>query len=1202
MKSTEKLDLGSMKPEPGVFLIEASAGTGKTYSIANLYLHFILQEKKIREILVVTFTEAATKELRNRIRENLSVALHILADSKNAKVDPTVLKILDSYEVDGKYQLLENAIINFDQAAIFTIHSFCQRMLQENAFESMSLFNTELNKNPESLITEIIQDFLRRKNYTTSTPCSLTQEDMASLLKSYRGQAIVGNMVPDDLEDIKTQFLNLWKQHGPSLLEELRSSTNISHSAKSPYHADKLESYLPVLTDFEQGLIHQNLYQCLKALSQDTLNNYQLKNKVAPVHDLFAVANRLAPYYSSSIDKVEFLSFFEEQYPKKKSARNLLTFDDLIENLQRILQAENGDGPLHQRIREKYKVALVDEFQDTDPSQYKIFESLFSHPVHSAGHSFYMIGDPKQSIYSFRGADIFAYLKAKHRADRSFTLDTNYRSEEGMVQAVNSFFSLKGTEEAFAFAPTENQEGISFHTVKAGAVELKKDRLIIEGDEQEQKNLQLHWLNTPEMKEQSKTNVLPMVPKAITREIVHLLNLSQDGKAYFAHSDSEKTPLKPGDIAILVNSHNQAADVKKELNNNGIPCVIQKSGNVFDTNEAKSILRFLETVFNPRESTIKPLLLSAFFDFSAAEIKDMDENERFFYLQEFITFRKEWEQQGFLRSFQKFIANHELYTRCIGLDDGERIISNIFQLRELLHQEEISEGLGLAGLIRFLNEKIHSSDKDDERFLQRLETDSQAVQILTIHKSKGLEFPVVFCPYLWANSYDSSHWGKGENHTKGDFSFHDENLDHLFCLDPDTPERDQYRCYWRREKLGEQLRLLYVALTRAANRCYLYWGAIKNEPSVFSYLADPNFKGSQLLSKPAPKLAFEDRKNHWQRTLPEDSSIAFTDIHQQEPDALRFSDQSTLPIQAPDKLHFSFNRWMNSSYSSLTRRHTKIQFTPDQEITKSDDDDTNQDFQEVEAKGFFAFPKGANPGTAIHEMFEHIDFQNSSEWNAVIEQSLIKFRLHTDENSESVLDERIQVCREMIHNVLNAKLAPENFSLSNVTKSQRLDEMAFYFPVKNIDLNRLIAIFEHHYRGTKNAEFSEDLKSLTYLMESGFLNGSIDLAFEQNGKYYVLDWKSNHLGNDHENYHHQTLRNAVREKLYFVQYHIYTVALHLFLKNNLENYSYETHFGGVFYAFVRGFKPGTPFGIFHDRLPEGLVNDMESLFLKGNLS
>ena len=741
--------------EKKIRLIEASAGTGKTYSISNLYLQYILEGQKVEEILVVTFTKAATKELKDRLRANLAKAF-------SGDVDETMQDILSYYEdknCDVK-ALLERAILNFDQSAIFTIHGFCQRMLKENAFESGALFDEELISSDKELIEEVVNDFWREENYPEGKNLNLSRGELLSLLSGYNGQKIVvaHELNLNERQAVLDRFKELFDESSDAIYADLEATKLLSQSKAKPYYKDLLPKYFSDLKQVAHGEFSSEYLKTLKLFCQSSIDAGKLKKASEDdlQYELFQVAEALYQYFTASTAKKYFIDTALEKLKAVKARLNVISQDDLIKNLHEVIELEAGDGPLHKRIRKKYKVALVDEFQDTDTKQYEIFNSLFGRK--SGEHSFYMIGDPKQSIYAFRGADIFSYLQAKEDAHEKLTLNKNYRSETGMVQAVNKFFSSKGKEESFAFPSNDGQVGISFEEVD---VQGKEKLLKIDG---EPAALQLRWWEREDGQPLAKTNAMDFFTQNVCSEIVRLLNMSQDGKAYF-EKDGDREKVKPGDFAILTNNHKQARSLLRSLNKKNIPAVIAKSGNVFDSKEAKDLLRFLNAVIEPKDSFITPLLLSSFFTFTGDDLRQRTEKENLDFLSELMDYQKDWSRKGFLRSIQSFMLRHRVKEEILRRSGGERSLSNFMQVLELLHEVEQEEGFGLTSLSRFLSEKIHSDDKDDERYEQRLETDAEAVQIMTIHKSKGLEFPIVFVPYTWSQTYK-------EYSAKSDFSFY----------------------------------------------------------------------------------------------------------------------------------------------------------------------------------------------------------------------------------------------------------------------------------------------------------------------------------------------------------------------------------------------------------------------------------------------
>ncbi|EDM26900.1 exodeoxyribonuclease V, 135 kDa subunit [Lentisphaera araneosa HTCC2155] len=1191
----QPLDLTQPIKDSGITLIEASAGTGKTYSIANIFLHFILKGRDVSEILVVTFTEDATKELRDRVRKNLSKALLQIRGDVTEE-DPTLKAIIEIYpHQDENRRRLELALVNFDQAVISTIHGFCQRMLKENAFESHSTFDMELVTDDSKLIDELVEDFIRIESYDHQSAFNYDAEQLKSLIKLYKGQAIE-EAEEFDLEARKQKFIELYKAHGHDQIEVLQNNKGMSRTQKNPYLLSKFPDYIEHLKLYCKGDERPTALKAIVALSQSSINSNMKSKKVPPTHELFEAADQLAECYSDKFIKQRFLKSFREKYEAKKEKLNVMTFDDLIIKLHEALVRDQANGPLHSLIRDNFKVALVDEFQDTDPIQYQIFKSLFGDKSHATEHAFYMIGDPKQSIYRFRGADIFAYLQAKNDADEQFTLQDNYRSEAAMVDAVNHFFSQRGADEAFAFAPAHESEGITFEPVGAKA---DKNTLKITGQPE---SLQLRWYRADEDKDLSKTDLQNLMPSLVTEEIISLLNKSQQGSAYF--ESEEKQALKPGDICILVNKNNQATAMKQSLNENGIPAVVAKSGNVFKSAEANALERFLNAVIDPKDSSLIPLLLSELFTLTAEEIKELGDQERFELLTEFVDYHREWEKRGFLRTLQKFIDRHQLYTRTLEQDQGERSLSNLYQLREILHEEEQSKGLGPSGLLRFLQEKTQA-DKVDDQYLQRLETDDNAVKIMTIHKSKGLEFPVVFCPYMWSESFEESSYGSfGESNKKNDFEYHDDSRLASLSIDPDEEFRQEKRYLWRREILSEKLRLLYVALTRSAHRCYLYWGDVNVSNTPFEYLANPEVTGADIADGTSTKLDSSQRRSIWQDQVANTSHTKFCElgnIDQMSPCFYR--PKNDLELRKPKELKFEFPIWVDGSYSGLIRSHDKVQFTPDQ--APLDDEGEKipnaEPEEEIIPEGFFAFPRGAVPGTCIHEIFEHIDFQDERGWEEIIADRLKHYQLHETElaNQEEFFAKRIADCKDMLRKVLSTTLVHNDFALDSIPRHQRLDELEFHYPVKDIQLKKLQKLFLAHYSDGFPHDYSLDLEKLNYRMEEGYFNGSIDLSFQKDGKFYIVDWKSNYLGPRYEDYHGEALQRAVREHFYFLQYHIYTLAFHLYLEKYLAGYDYDQHFGACIYLFVRGVEPGAQSGMHYDRVPKALVEDMKKLILEG---
>jgi exodeoxyribonuclease V beta subunit len=523
------------KPRQGKSLIEASAGTGKTYSISNLFLHFILQECPIQSILVVTFTDAATQELKGRIRDNLIKARSVFSGEEKDD-DLSAIGVL--YEEPVKK--IDSALLNFDQASVFTIHGFCQRMLREYAFESSAMFEVELLQDDKKILEEVINDFWRQEIYPLNevqmSYFNLKREDLMHLgnqlmqspdlefvdvMEEWTWQSVLEK---HEVLKVKCkEVLKLFEKHK----EVIKTRLYQGALSKASYKVEQFEHKFRELTlCLKTGILDKTSLEYFGA----NIERKCKKGELPPKHECFEKCEALSQLDWPDMEKgfslylkTKLKKALPEKLQEIKDRLEVMVFSDLIFKLYFVLQKEGPEGALHQKIRDKYQVVLVDEFQDTDPQQYEIFNSVFGH---SSEHAFYMIGDPKQSIYAFRGADVTAYLKAKHQAEK-YTLDTNYRSEKGMVDAVNHFFSQKDSREVFAYPPTEHEEGIVFEAVASGA---NKRKLVMS----QHSALQLCWYEDPHSDQSiSKSNVEHEFTKRVCSDVCHLLKASEAGEAYF---------------------------------------------------------------------------------------------------------------------------------------------------------------------------------------------------------------------------------------------------------------------------------------------------------------------------------------------------------------------------------------------------------------------------------------------------------------------------------------------------------------------------------------------------------------------------------------------------------------------------------------------------------------------------------------------
>ncbi|MBW2437736.1 MAG: UvrD-helicase domain-containing protein, partial [Deltaproteobacteria bacterium] len=832
-------------------------------------------------------------------------------------------------------------------------------------------------------------------------------------------------------------------------------------------------------------------------------------------------------------------------------------FDDLLILVKKALVSKKGN-PLANAVRQKYRAALVDEFQDTDSVQYEIFSRLFSDP----SSLLFMIGDPKQAIYSFRGADIFSYLKAARDAQAKFTLTENWRSEPHLITAVNTLFS--NLKRPFLF------EDISFEPTRAG-----KNHT---GPSEKGIPPMTIWyldsrLYSDKEKPVTKTTATRLLADAVAEEIVRIVN-------------AKSCLWQPGDIAVLVRTNRQARLIKTCLSAKGLPSVLYSTGNIFDSREAMEIEKILLSISAPNNPGLLKAALA--MDMMGARGEDLlstdlnvDQWED--QLIRFREYAQLWQRRGFMHMFRTFLNKESIRQRLLSYTDGERRLTNVLHLAEIIHQEATLRNLGISGVIKWLAEQRDAKSPRLEEHQLRLESDAHAVNIVTIHKSKGLEYPVVFCPYGWEGSFVKD----------PDIIFHkpDSSADdqHL-AMDLGSDAHAANLIYAQNELLAENIRLLYVALTRAKSKCYLAWGRINTaESSALAYLLHTQ-TGTQVDRQSADMVAEVKRqvnaKSDADRLadlsmLAKRSNGSIEVVSLPEPSDRHFLAQPAVTEKLHCR-HFSGSidaRFRVSSYSALVSRQAADIDLPDRDALGElvrhlayDSDDV--DLQESTAfENIFAFPKGSQAGNFFHSIFEHLDYtaDPSIVANETIQNALQAYGFDSAWHN---------VVANTITNVLHVPLTPElpKLTLSAIDFDQRINEMEFYFPLKTIRPSTLQKVFKHHGHDQDGTIFPVQMEKLIFNPVGGFLKGYIDLVFQYQDRIFLVDWKSNYLGPTIDSYRHDVLVDAMSAHFYILQYHLYVLALCQYLRLRNSAFRYEDGFGGAVYIFIRG--------IDHRRSPE----------------
>jgi len=1066
------------------------------------------------------------------------------------------------------------------------------RILKEQAYESSSLFDTELITDQDHLLQETLDDFWRKTFYNLSPAfaayalqANYSSEGFRKLFSGHLQNPLL-KIIPEDTEpEINTaetpfnlayaEAADSWRKNN----DEIKNLFMTSNSLKQNIY--KKESFSKWAAEFDSFFSGESpliiFPEKLIKLTPSALEKGTKKGETPPEHTFFYLCENL-------IEKSKALtSFFDRRLlslkkdllknagtalKQKKAHHNVLYFDDLLFNVYYALDSSEGSH-FAEKIRNKYRAALIDEFQDTDPVQYEIFKKLFSHK----NARLFLIGDPKQAIYSFRNADLFAYLKAAEKAGEPFTLNKNWRSEPGLIQAVNSLFSAH--QNPFLYS------GIDFK--KVGPSDEKKDAFKI--NNVSEPPFQLWFVPTDkESGSQSKITKPRLqqdISDGVAAEISRLLTLAGSGKACI-----NDKPICPNDIAILVRKHKQAALIQESLKKYSIPSILHSTGNVFNTPEAQQLIYILEAAANPGdERAVKAALATDILGIKGKQLVNTDLNATFLETEMavFQRYHGLWDSQGFFQMFQQLLIDKEVKPRLVSLADGERKLTNILHLSELIHNCLTQENMGMSAAVKWLSEQVRTEINKQEEEQLRLETDREAVKVVTIHKSKGLEYPIVFCPFLWDGQ------GKTESTTA---IFHDSNK--ALTLDLGSDNIEENIKLSAQEDLSESMRLLYVALTRAENRCYLVWGGFKAAgTSPLAYLfhnrncTGPedavrttnnlfNSLGDDDIHKTLKSYEYISEKTIQVSHLPSDlkSQQLYTGTEEKK----TFFER---PFCTPIRREISF-----TSFSSIiSGRHHESDLPEADEFFHDTRDEPKNDDMSI-----FNFPAGAVPGTMLHEVLEHLNFTETSEPNIdkPVRDKLIHYGFE---------EKWLPIVRKMIQNLLETPLDPADneLRLAQVNNSDRLNELGFYFPIKNLSKQTLGSMFSKTRQTHALVGFADEIEKLNFSPLNGFIKGFIDLVFIYKGKFYIVDWKSNLIGRDINHYKTENLVPIMQSDYYILQYHLYTLALHKYLKNRLPNYDYEKDFGGIFYIFLRGIDKtkGPDYGIFRDRPQKSLILEMD---------
>lgn len=1197
-------------PLQGIRLIEASAGTGKTWTLAALYLRLVLghggQPAQLpAQILVVTFTRAATAELRERIRERLATAAAAFRGQQEA--DEFLQRLIAEYPTADACataaRQLDLAAQWMDEAAVYTIHGWSQRMLAQHAFEGSDAVDEVVDENAR--LAEAIRDYWRRFYAPLDEaqaaciaeqwrhPRALQRTVRPLLRQPVRNVRLQGQPLPvvEDLtEALRRHYAPrreaeqaaraLWQPDADAIESMLHTAVHTKALKNNIYIPKSIERELPLLREWANGVDTDRTL--LARYTQAKLDSAASKGNTSPTHPAFMAVQTLVDVWDAEPPLTPLLlahaiPWIAERVDQIRERQAKPGFDDMLHQLDAALHGPHGTQ-LADTIAEQYPVALIDEFQDTDPLQWRIFQRIYAN---RPATGLLLIGDPKQAIYAFRGADIHTYLAAREQArSPTWTLTTNYRSTSPLVVAVNRVFQHADQWPLGAFAFGHGARGLSFQPIQSAGA---KRTLLHDG----QPVAPIHMEVFPSDKPMNIGAYQETAANYAAAHIVDLLEAAQSGRCAFVDQHGKQAALRPRDIAILVRKRQEAACIRHALRQRGVASVyLSESDSVYASEEAPDVLLWLQACTMPTsDRAMRAALASATMERSHAELDRLNHDEAYW---EWCGARLRqlqavWQRHGVLAMLHGLLHAFDLPARLLAKPSGERVLTNLQHLAELL-QHAAANLDGEYALIRHLAAQITRAAESDadtaEEQVVRLESEADLVKVITIHKSKGLQYPVVMLPFV--SRFQDAPRGSMQ-------AWHDDQGQAWIDLLPDEAAKQ----HMEHERLQEDLRLLYVALTRAEHACWLGVACVSEgqsrapglHRSAFGYV----LSGGQTI-EPGDLLARVD-------VLRGDSPDIHVHVATESAGLRVYRPQHRTPGKRQARVYAlsAPEPWWIASYSALTHGEGEParQIAPEtatQDVLAEAVRESTEWTGVTVDYGMHAFPRGAEAGTFLHDLLEWIaetGFAAVAQDTAALEQQIAR------RCQRRGWQAWIAPLGQWLPAMLRTPLAlPDGYTLTLADLADRKRyqaELEFWFEAHRVDTQQLDQLVTQHTLSGQPRPLLQPHRV------NGMLKGFIDLIVEQNGRYYVIDYKSNWLGDTTGAYTPAAMREATLLSRYDLQYAIYTLALHRLLRARLPGYDYERHIGGVLYLYLRG-ADQAGHGMHTERLPFALIDAMDHLF------
>ena len=1184
-------------PLRGSRLIEASAGTGKTWTIAALYVRLVLghggaEQGPVRplmpqDILVMTFTRAATRELSDRIRARLGHTAAVLRAPERCDPEDTFMQGLlqDMPSADERLRAahrLTLAAQAMDDAAVYTIDAWCQRMLREHAFDSGSLFDETLVADEATLRREAAQDYWRVALYP------MAAEPLAEVLAIWPDVAALELELqrlltldwPQDgemptlaqalaqVQRARAQALAQLKTGWAERAEALRAwlgatlATPGSGWKKSKFRAAHVDAWLDALKAWSQGEGDASALQAamgktgwsrftpagMAECREDGAAPGELPPECAAYAELQAALAQLPEPHAAARAHAGRWVAQRLAWLKRRSAQ--FGFADMLQRLDAALHRPREGERLAERLRAQYPVAMVDEFQDTSPLQFHLFDRIYRCAENRPDAALLLIGDPKQSIYGFRGADILSYLQARRAtAGRHHVLGTNRRSTEALVAVVNRWFEIgeaRAGEGAFGYRQADGDNPVPFQSVAARG---RPERLVQGGRDWPALTL-VHDLQVrPGREAQARLAAL------CAEQIVAWLG---DEALRFEQAGRAPRRLQPKDIAVLVRTGQEAEAVRQALRARGVASVyLSDRDSVFASDEARDLALWLRAVAEPQDMRrVRAALATATVGLSLAELHALAEQGELLdaRAEQLRALRQVWQNQGVLAMLRRSLHRLQLAQRWRSQPQGERRLTNVLHLAELLQSASMVLD-GEQALIRWLDQQMQEAGSAGDEQILRLESDEDLVKVVTVHSSKGLEYPLVCLPFA------HSHRRVGKRGlTLLSLSNPQGQREHKLQFGAEDIERADA------ERLREDLRLWYVALTRPQHALWVGWAAVRsgNSPACVNHHSASGhlLGGGQALEGPAWLGALQALQQGAQgqalsvQLHPAPERVPLTRWQRGEDGVVwREARPCTATIDT---------RWTIASFSRLVR-DLSAQPQGHASVPRPADDELLSDVQDMPlpergSAPWHRFPKGPNAGNFLHDQLEWL----AGERFALTPASALQERLRR-RCQHSAYADQTEAVLDWLGRVVVQPLPGPQVALCDL--QTLLPEMEFWLTAQRLEAHRIDALFrEHLWPGLARPRLPE-------ARLHGMLMGFADLVFEHEGRYWVLDHKSNHLGDQDADYSAPALQAAMAEHRYDVQAALYLLALHRLLRARLgAAYAPAQHLGGAVYLFLRGIE------------------------------